>query len=146
MNEETPHSPPDPKIRKNQRIGSTRTPLGALRRPVTFTLLGYGFAATYKKGHKGIYQLVVVKEKWTRLKAELKHLTRKTIPMSFDERIQRLNWLIRGWTNYFKLASIQGKLKKLDEWIRNRLRYCIWSACGGEETRTQKEEPDALRC
>jgi len=34
--------------------------------------------------------------------------------------------LIRGWINYFKLASIQSKLKKLEEWLRNRLRYCIW--------------------
>ena len=46
--------------------------------------------------------------------------------MSFDERIQRINWLIRGWINYFKLGSIQSKLKKLEEWLRNRLRYCIW--------------------
>lgn len=46
--------------------------------------------------------------------------------MSFDERIQRINWLIRGWINYFKLGSIQAKLKKLEEWLRNRLRYCIW--------------------
>jgi hypothetical protein len=35
--------------------------------------------------------------------------------------------LRRGWINYFKLASIQGKLKKLEEWLRNRLRYCIWA-------------------
>ena len=47
--------------------------------------------------------------------------------MSFDERITRINQLIRGWINYFKLASIQGKLKKLEEWLRNRLRYCIWT-------------------
>jgi len=26
----------------------------------------------------------------------------------------------------FRLASIQSKLKMLDEWLRNRLRYCIW--------------------
>ena len=24
------------------------------------------------------------------------------------------------------MASIYTKLKKLDEWLRNRLRYCIW--------------------
>ena len=24
------------------------------------------------------------------------------------------------------MASIHEKLKKLDEWLRNRLRYCIW--------------------
>ncbi len=60
------------------------------------------------------------------LKQKLKYLTKKTVPASFDERIQRINRLIRGWTNYFKLASIQAKLKQLDEWLRNRLRYCIW--------------------
>ena len=95
-------------------------------RPQTFNLLGYGFVPTYKKGEKGKYQLVAKKSKWAELKQKLKYLTRKTIPMSFDERTKRLNWLIRGWVNYFKLGSIQGKLKKLDEWLRNRLRYCIW--------------------
>lgn len=86
-----------------------------IRRPLTFELLGYGFVSSYKKGERGKYQLVVGKEKWASLKASLKAITRKTTPMSFDERITRLNWLIRGWLNYFKLASIQGKLKKLDE-------------------------------
>lgn len=97
-----------------------------IRRPLNLELLGYAFVSSYKKGERGNYQLVVSKKKWATLKASLKAITRKTIPMTFDERIQRLNWLIRGWTNYFKLASIQGKLKKLDEWLRNRLRYCIW--------------------
>jgi group II intron reverse transcriptase/maturase len=97
-----------------------------IRRPLNFELLGYGFVSSYKKGERGKYQLVVGKSKWERYKASLKDLTRKTIPMSFDERIQRLNKLIRGWTNYFSLAAIQAKLKKLDEWLRNRLRYCIW--------------------
>lgn len=65
--------------------------------------------------------------KWVELKAKLKRLTRKTIPCSFDERIHRINLLLRGWVNYFKKGSIHQKLKKLDEWLRNRLRYCIWT-------------------
>ena len=81
---------------------------------------------TYKKGEKGKYQLVVKKSSWSKLKTTLKAVTRKTIPMTFDERISRLNQIQRGWVNYFKLASIQSKLKKVDEWVRNRLRYCIW--------------------
>ena len=28
--------------------------------------------------------------------------------------------------NNYRLASIHAKLKTLDEWLRNRLRYCIW--------------------
>ena len=95
-------------------------------RPQTFTLLGYGFVPTYKKGEKGKYQLVVKKSKWEVFKQKLKYITKKTTPISFDERIKRLNQVIRGWVNYFKLGNIQAKLKKLDEWLRNRLRYCIW--------------------
>lgn len=97
-----------------------------IRRPSTFEVLGYSFVPTYKKGEKGKYQFVVKKSKWKEFKSKLKQLTKKTIPMSFDERIERINWLIRGWISYFKLASIQAKLKKLEEWLRNRLRYCIW--------------------
>lgn len=97
-----------------------------IRRPRQFELLGYAFVSSYKKGEKGEYQLIVGRDKWVKFKAKLKQLTCKTHPMSFDERIQQLNWLIRGWINYFKLASIHTKLKALDEWLRNRLRYCIW--------------------
>ena len=97
-----------------------------IRRPSSFHLLGYGFVPTYRKGEKGKYQLVVKKSKWKEFKAKLKYLTRKTIPASFDERIHRIKLLIRGWINYFKMASIHAKLKKLEEWLRNRLRYCIW--------------------
>ena len=97
-----------------------------IRRPSTFEIVGYSFVPIYKKGTQGKYQFVVNKSKWKEFKLKLKQLTKKTIPMSFDERIQRINWLIRGWINYFKLASIQSKLKKLEEWLRNRLRYCIW--------------------
>ena len=97
-----------------------------IRKPLNFTTLGFGFVPTYKKGEKGKYQLVVKESKWQELKAKLKRITKKTIPASFDERITKINLLIKGWVNYFKLASIQQKLKKLDAWLRNRLRYCIW--------------------
>ena len=93
-----------------------------IRRPLQFEMLGYTFVSSYKKGERGKYQLVVGKQSWQKLK----ELTRKTNPMSLDERIERLKWLIRGWVNYFKLASIQAKLKAIDEWLRNRIRYCIW--------------------
>ena len=46
--------------------------------------------------------------------------------MSFDERVKKLNEVQRGWVNNFRIASILVKLKDVDGWIRNRLRYCIW--------------------
>lgn len=97
-----------------------------IRRPVHFTCLGFGFVPTYRKGERGKYQLVVSDKSWKSLKQKLKTITRKTTPMSFDERIEKLNEVQRGWINAFRMASIQIKLAELDGWLRNRLRYCIW--------------------
>lgn len=97
-----------------------------IRRPVNFELLGHGFVPIYKKGIKGQYQLVVKQASWEKLKRNLKSLTKKTKPMSLLERLERLNQVCRGWLNNYRLTNIYAKLKKLDEWLRNRLRYCIW--------------------
>jgi len=97
-----------------------------IRRPSTFKVLGYRFTPVYKKGVKGNYQLVVGKEAWQTLKRKLRYLTKKTLPLSLAERLQRLKLIYQGWLNNFRLGNIQTKLKKVDEWLRNRLRYCIW--------------------
>jgi len=97
-----------------------------IRKPVQFSILGHKFVPTYKKGEKGRYQVVVINRKWTTLKEELKTVTRKTTPVTFDQRIAKLKEIQRGWINYFRMASMQTKLKELDSWLRNRLRYCIW--------------------
>jgi len=97
-----------------------------IRRPSNFKVLGHSFVPTYRKNEKGKYQLVVRGKAWETFKQKLKQLTRKTLPMSFDQRIHEYKQLMRGWLNYFKMASIHSKLKKIDEWLRNRIRYCIW--------------------
>jgi group II intron reverse transcriptase/maturase len=58
-----------------------------IRKPVNFTILGYGFVPTYVKGERGKYQLVVSDKSWKSLKQKLKTITRKTTPSTFDERI-----------------------------------------------------------
>lgn len=40
--------------------------------------------------------------------------------------MMRLNQLIRGWINYFKIGSMKGLCERLDSNIRYRLRMCIW--------------------
>lgn len=97
-----------------------------IRKPSNFELLGHGFVPTYRKGEKAKYQLVVKEGSWGNLKRKLKELTRKTLPYSFNERLQKLSQVWKGWVNNYRLASIHGKLKTMDEWLRNRLRHCIW--------------------
>lgn len=97
-----------------------------IRKPVDFSILGYEYVPTYEKGKRGKYQLVVSDKGWKRVKEQLKVITRKTSPISLAERIRQIKEVQNGWLNYFRMASIHGKLKLLDGWLRNRLRYCIW--------------------
>jgi RNA-directed DNA polymerase len=95
-------------------------------RPTKFEMLGYGFVPTYKKGEKGKYNLRISPKSFKKLKQKIKRLTRKSLPYSFDVRIAKLNSLMYGWVNYFQLGKGWQKLKAIDGWVRNRLRYCIW--------------------
>jgi RNA-directed DNA polymerase len=97
-----------------------------IRKPVQFSMLGFRFVPTYIKGDKGKYQLTVDEKSWVRLKQKLKSITRKTSPLTFAERISKIKEVQRGWLNYFRGTSIHGKLREVDTWLRNRLRYCIW--------------------
>lgn len=97
-----------------------------IRRPSHFEILGFRYTSTYIKGDKGKYQLIVGEKAWTRLQQSLKSITRKTSPISLAERITKINEIQLGWLNYFRGASIYSKLKTMDGWLRNRLRYCIW--------------------
>ncbi len=97
-----------------------------IRSPENFEILGFKFVPNFFKCGMGQFQVVVSDKSWKRLKQNLKSITRKTAPKSFDERIKSLKEVQRGWENYFHMASITNKLKNLDGWVRNRLRYCIW--------------------
>ena len=112
-------------LRDKLRLPINREKSG-IRRPSNFELLGHTFVPTYEKGVKGKYQLVVKKNSWDSLKRKLKQITKKTRPYSFEERLHKLREVWMGWVNNYRLASISAKLKSLDEWLRNRLRHCIW--------------------
>ena len=76
-------------LKKKLKLYINREKSG-IRRPVHFTILGFGFVPTYRKGERGKYQLIVSDKGWKSLKQKLKTITRKTTPMSFDERIEKL--------------------------------------------------------
>jgi len=97
-----------------------------IRKPSNFTILGYGFTSAFEKGVKGNYQLIVSEKSWKKLKVALKEVTRKSSGMTFTERVSRIKQIQRGWLNYFRLGNINSKLEKVDGWLRNRLRLCIW--------------------
>ena len=111
---------------KNKLKLSINREKSGIRKPVQFRILGYRYVPTYEKGTKGKYQLTVAEKGWEKLKQTLKEITKKTAPRTIAERIAQLKTAQRGWLNYFRMANMQAKLKAVDSWVRNRLRYCIW--------------------
>ena len=46
--------------------------------------------------------------------------------MSTSDKITKLNQVIRGWINYFKIADMKTIMTRISEHLRHRLRMCIW--------------------
>ncbi|WP_415932154.1 group II intron reverse transcriptase/maturase [Zhenpiania hominis] len=62
----------------------------------------------------------------TKFKRKLKQLTKRNWSVSMDYRIERLNQVIRGWINYFRIGSMKKVLARIDEHLRTRMRIVIW--------------------
>ncbi|MDV5978186.1 group II intron maturase-specific domain-containing protein, partial [Streptococcus canis] len=59
-------------------------------------------------------------------KRKLKRLTTRQWSIDLDSRIEKLNWLIRGWINYFALTNMKTVMAGIDERLRTRMRVIIW--------------------
>src|SRR5690606_12161982 len=55
--------------------------------------------------------------------------------MSIEGRKAKLNQLIRGWVQYFKLADMKGIMESIDRWVRRRIRMITWKRWKKVKTR-----------
>lgn len=62
------------------------------------------------------------KEAIKKFKDAVRHATRRNLPFNLEMVIQRLNSVVIGWGNYFKIANVNWLYKRLDSWTRMRLR------------------------
>lgn len=76
--------------------------------PKELKYLGFGF---YFDSLAKQYKARPHETSMAKLKAKIKELTSRKWSISMDERIMRLNWLIRGWVNYFRSASTHGAVR-----------------------------------
>lgn len=102
-------------------------------RPTGIKFLGFGFWVA--KG--GVYKPKPHLKSIEKLKRKLKALTCRSWSISLDSRIQKLNHLIRGWVNYFRIANMKNVLEKIDERLRTRIRVIIWKQWKRTKTRCE---------
>ena len=85
--------------------------------------LGYTFRVS-----KGECRLGVHPKSKANLITKLKELTKRSKGWGYEYRKQRLKDYIRGWVGYFNLAEMKRLCMDTDEWMRRRIRMCIWKA------------------
>lgn len=100
------------------KVNMTKT---KVTKPGKLKYLGFGFWKD-KEGWKARPHQESVKK----FQREIKRWTKRKWSVDMTYRIQRLNWVIRGWINYFRIGSMKNTLVKIDGWIRTRMRIIIW--------------------
>ena len=91
-------------------------------RPWKLKFLGFSFY--YKKD--GAVGIRVHPKPVEKLKRKLKEITGRSNAMSMWQRMLMLKQAITGWVNYFKIADMGSLAKLLDQWLRRRIRMCLW--------------------
>ena len=84
-----------------------------------------GFGMYYDKTAKQ-YKAKPHESSVEKFKKKMKELTSRSWGVGNKYKVEKLNQLIRGWINYFKIGNMKGICKRLDRRIRSRLRMCIW--------------------
>ena len=100
------------------KVNATKT---KVTKPTQLKYLGFGFW----KGTDG-WKARPHEDSVARFKYKLKMLTNRSWSVSMDERIEKINAVIRGWINYFKIGNMKKVLVRIDEHLRTRMRIVIW--------------------
>lgn len=100
--------------------------------PKGLKYLGFGF---YYDRFQKQYKARPHEDSVLKLKAKIKKLTSRKWGVSMDYRIMHLNWAIRGWVNYFRVANMKKVCQEIDQHMRFRLRMCIWKQWKKAKTR-----------
>ena len=100
------------------KVNMTKT---KIVRPSKLKYLGFGFWKSAEGWKSRPHQDSV-----QNFKRKLKKLTSRKWSIDLDSRIEKLNWLIRGWINYFALTNMKSTMLSIDERLRTRVRVIIW--------------------
>ena len=101
-------------------------------KPTKLKYLGFGF---WKDNNDGLWKARPHKDSIEKFKRKLKQLTNRSWSVRMDYRIMRLNQVIRGWINYFRMGNMKKALTRIDEHLRTRMRIVIWKKWKTREKR-----------
>jgi group II intron reverse transcriptase/maturase len=109
------------------RVNKEKTHFGKV---IGMKFLGYSFY--YRKSE---CRLCVHPNSSDKMRTRVKSLTGRSDGKGHEHRKLTLKQFISGWVEYFKLADMKTLLHRTDEWLRRRIRMCIWKSWKKVKTR-----------
>jgi RNA-directed DNA polymerase len=92
----------------------------AVARPQERKFLGFSFTSGAKPKRR------IAPKALLRCKQRVRELTRRTQGTSLEQTTKELATYLRGWKSYFGFSQTSWVLRRLEEWMRRRLRSMIW--------------------
>ena len=105
------------KLKVNQEKSRTES-VFALR---NFKFLGFALG----RNGDGIFIRVHGKS-WKKMRRKLKELSSRRRVQSVIPALKKIEIYMRGWLNYYAVASMKTNIDKLNKWLYHRIRMCIW--------------------
>lgn len=85
--------------------------------------LGFGF---YQKQGQDKWRPKPHIKSIQKFKRKLKQITKRSCSIPLSIRIQKLNYVIRGWINYFRIADMKGTMHAVTRHLNRRIRCLLW--------------------
>jgi len=104
----------------------------AVDRPWKRKFLGFSFSWHRQP------KIRVASKSLKRFKDKVRILTKRSRGQSMEERLEKLNAYLRGWSGYYRRAETRSVFAELDEWIRRRLRMCLLKQWKQSKTKRRK--------
>jgi len=93
------------------KVNETKTKVTSVREGVEF--LGFVIRSSYVQ---------INPKRIKRFKDKVREITKRGTGRKLEDIIKKLNPILRGWMNYYKVANIKTLAAELMSWIRRRLR------------------------
>ena len=101
------------------KVSATKT---KVVRPTKSNFLGF----TFWKSHEG-WKCKPANDRKKRLYDKTRAILcrRKAVSRQMKSTFEQLNWLIRGWINYYRIGSMKKFLDEYGQWLRHKVRVVI---------------------
>jgi len=101
-----------------KKLEEMKLKVNVTKTKVTHLSQGVNFLGTYITGK----YIAVERKRLRKIKDKIRKETRRNQSRPMKQIIMKLNQILQGWINYYKIANCKGLIRRLMSWIRRRLR------------------------